>query len=111
LGHQTVVILRNDAIDHIRAHPQQFVEQLLEATDMVASGFMPDGVDFPTGNHGNPGRVVAVHHSDNTAIITSGGGTAKQLALIHRWHWPSEGLLLTDILQVIQERKEQLKNA
>ena len=52
MGNQTTVIIRNDAIDQIREHPEEFVSNLLDAIEHVAGGLAPQGIDFPTGNHG-----------------------------------------------------------
>ena len=88
MGNQSVVIIRNDAIGEIRRNPEQFVNGLLDAIERVA-GNEHKGVDFGCGYHANPARVVAVHHSDTTVIVDSGGATGRQLATLHKWRWPS----------------------
>jgi hypothetical protein len=110
MGLQTTVIIRNDALGEIRRNPKEFVEHLCESIERVASGLDGHaGLDFGCGHHGNPARVVEVHHADTTVLISAGGCTASIIGtIVNRWRWPDAESKRNDVVMAVIDRFEEL---
>lgn len=115
MGFQTTVIIRNDGLGEIKNNAQEFADNLCSAISNLAAyqdvPNYPKGLDISAGCHANPARVVETHHSDSTTLIASGGGTAEQLGIIHKWRWTSEFAKIASFDLMLQYRLKQSTSA
>lgn len=106
MGYQSTIIIRNDALGDIESNPKQFVENLLAAIFTVADGAV--NLDVPCGNHANVARVIEVHHSDATTVVSSGGSTGELLGTVQQWRWPNTEAKIRALIQVLQHKATEL---
>lgn len=77
MGHNTAVLLLNDAIHGIQEDPKAFTDALMGAWHKFQRSHAP--VDFCIGNHGNGGTVFHEAHADVTGIYAIGGNHTSKL--------------------------------
>ncbi len=87
MGHNSVVVVRNDALDTIERHGQEFASNMVRAIygkrllDPSWNG------DFATSTHANPAQVVWNEHADWTGLIAVGGNHGTVIGRV-----PNRGL-------------------
>lgn len=95
MGHNSVIIVRNDALDVIEKNGQEFATGMVRA--IHAKKLLDPGWngDFGAGSHGNPAQVVWNQHADYTGVIAVGGNHGTVLGSTFnggRHHTPDEQL-------------------
>ena len=90
MGHNSVVVVMNDALHDIATDPA-FGANLNAAIARAAGTGKP--VDVRAGNHCNAARVVCCHHADDAALVVAGGNTGWQLfTTVMRGDWRCYGI-------------------
>jgi len=102
MGNNATVLIRTDGAGDIRNNAQEFVDNLLDAVNTVASSGKPK--DFPAGSHCNPAQVVEFHHADYVRIVAIGGNTGRVLGEIYQPPWQLEHAFALAAIHAIMEK-------
>jgi len=82
MGHNTAVLLLNDAIHGVQEDPKGFTDALMDAWHKFQRNH-GNPTDFPVGNHGNGGTVFHESHADVTSVYAVGGNHTSKLYTTH----------------------------
>lgn len=74
MGFLTTVTIRNDGLDQIEKHPEEFMENLLNAIRENK------GEEIPCGNHCNVAIVQKSRHADDWALYVHAGNTVTHMS-------------------------------
>lgn len=83
MGWNTTVVILNDGLSAIEAHPDEFAKNLTSAIMQVLRG---DPVDVPCGSHANVAQVIETHHADDTVVVATGGNHGTKLGFVLGYH-------------------------
>ncbi len=95
MGFNSVVIVRNDALDAIEKNAQEFADNMVSTINHFQRGKDIGNGDFGAGFHGNPAQVVWNQHADYTGVIAVGGNHGTVIGSTFnggRHHTPEERL-------------------
>ena len=81
MGFLTTVTIRNDGLDQIEKHPEEFMENLLNAIRENK------GEEIPCGNHCNVAIVQKSRHADDWALYVHAGNSVTHVGA---WNEESE---------------------
>ena len=107
MGNNATVLIRTDGAGDIRNNAQEFVDNLLDAVNTVAS--RRKIFRFSRGSHCNPAQVVEFHHADYVRIVAIGGNTGKVLGEIYDPTWPFGHAFALAAIHAIMEKSEITK--
>lgn len=82
MGHNSTVVVLNDALDQIEKDAD-FGKNLARAIMTVNRS--NGGVDVQAGNHCNAARVVESHHADYSALVLVGGNYGSEVGRTFGW--------------------------
>lgn len=74
MGFLTTVTIRNDALEEIVKHPEEFMENLLDAIRKNKED------EISCGNHANAAIVQKSRHADDWAIYVHAGNTVTHMS-------------------------------
>jgi len=77
MGHNTAVLILNDAINGVQEDPKGFADALMDAWHKFQHTHVP--TDFCIGNHSNGGTVFHESHADVTGVYAIGGNHTSKL--------------------------------
>jgi hypothetical protein len=83
MGHNTSVIVLNDALDQIAKDPE-FGKNLADAISQL-SARRGERVDVHAGNHCNAASVIETHHADQSALLLIGGNYGSVVGRTFGW--------------------------
>ena len=82
MGHNTTIVVINDALDQIYKDPVFGANLAYAIREHSRSNCR---VDVMAGNHANAAYVVETHHADQTALVTVGGNLGIAQLLHAGW--------------------------
>jgi len=81
MGHNTAVLILNDAIHGVQEDPKAFADNLMRAWGLFQRTGNP--TDFAIGNHVNGGTVFHEAHADVTGVYAIGGNHTSKLFTVY----------------------------
>lgn len=78
MGHNTAVLILNDAIHGVQEDPKAFTDALMDAWHKFSRNH-GNPTDFAIGNHVNGGTVFHESHADVTGVYAIGGNHTSKL--------------------------------
>lgn len=73
MGYLTTITIRNDCLDALKKHPQEFADRVYDACTSMEGG------SFPLGHYCNPVEVQRCRHADDHTTYVHMGNTITEV--------------------------------